>query len=159
MIRIYTDGACSGNPGIGGYSVIVNDEKTIKAFCGGQLHTTNNCMELRAVYSALLIAKKYKKETIILTDSAYVANAIKNRWVDRWSKNGWRNKKGEPISNLSIWYNVYETLCELEENDIKVSIEKVKGHSGDTFNDLADEYAKRAIKKAREGVLRWTDTI
>lgn len=147
-IDIYTDGACSGNPGTGGWSfVITNGIEEIKSVNGGELETTNNRMELKAIIKSLECIAKYiekKKERYsirIFSDSSYCVNAINKRWIKKWLNNGWVTSKGTPVANKDLWLelNKYDKLIDFQ-------IIKVKGHSGDIFNEKCDKLAKEAIK-------------
>lgn len=145
IYKIYTDGACSGNPGIGGYSCLfLNDGKVIT---GNKQYTTNNEMELLAVCIAIkTIVKKVKgKHRIeIYTDSAYVANSINQAWLFNWVKNGWKTKAGETVKNKQIWEDIYKYL-----KKYNIKIIKVKGHSNDEYNAKVDLLAKNEIKKIK----------
>ena len=145
IYKIYTDGACSGNPGIGGYSCLfLNDGKVIT---GNKQYTTNNEMELLAVCIAIkTIVKKIKgKHRIeIYTDSAYVANSINQAWLFIWVKNGWKTKAGETVKNKQIWEDIYKYL-----KKYNIKIIKVKGHSNDEYNAKVDLLAKNEIKKIK----------
>lgn len=147
--KIFTDGACSKNPGPGGYAfVIIYNGKTILKMSGCKELTTNNEMELMAVLQSLKHLKSFHKNSEmyvnIHSDSAYCVNSIEQKWIDYWKKNKWKTKKGESIKNKELWQEIYEYL-----NDKKLHIvfTKVKGHSGDKYNELVDCAAKRAIKR------------
>ena len=138
--KIYTDGACSGNPGPGGWgAVILDQDDKQKNISGSEKNTTNNRMELLA---AIMSLKKIKtnSEVVIFTDSTYVKNGI-TEWMKNWKKNGWKNSSKKPIKNKDLW----EKLDKLCEANI-VSWKWVKGHSTNEFNNLADELATKAIK-------------
>ena len=138
--KIYTDGACSGNPGPGGWgAVIFDNENNQKNISGSETNTTNNRMELSAAIMAL---KKIKtsSEITIYTDSTYVKNGI-TEWVLKWKKNEWINSNKKPVKNKDLWVKL-DNLC--EQN--KVSWKWVKGHSTNKYNNLADELATQAIK-------------
>ena len=138
--KIYTDGACSGNPGPGGWgAVILEEDKNQKNIYGNEKDTTNNRMELMAPIMAL---KKIKtnSEIIIYTDSKYVKNGI-TEWIKNWEKNGWKNANKKTVKNKDLWIKL-NNLCK----DNKIIWKWVKGHSGNKFNDLADELATLAIK-------------
>jgi len=133
-VTIYTDGACSGNPGPGGWGAILiygNAEKRIK---GGEAETTNNRMELRAVIESLNILKS-KCDVNLYTDSKYVMEGI-TKWVHGWIKNGWKTAAKKPVKNEDLW----KDLVAATENH-KIIWNWVKGHSGDKYNDIADELA------------------
>jgi ribonuclease HI len=141
-IIIYTDGACSGNPGKGGWGAILMFKEHEKKISGGSKETTNNQMEIRAVIEALKTIKK-PAEIIINTDSKYVMDGI-TKWINGWKKNGWRTADRKPVKNSELWQ-------ELDQEVSKYYIEWrwVKGHSGDKYNDIADELAREGIKKIK----------
>lgn len=140
-VDIWTDGACSGNPGTGGWAalLIYNDNK--KIISGGEKETTNNKMELMAVISAL---QTLKEPCVIKlrSDSAYVVNAFNDNWIAGWQNNNWRNSKKQPVANKELWLKLIK-LTQIH----KVSFIKVQGHAFDINNNLCDELAKREIAK------------
>ena len=138
--KIYTDGACSGNPGPGGWGAVILDQNDKqKNISGSEKNTTNNRMELLA---AIMSLKKIKSnsEVIIFTDSTYVKNGI-TEWMKNWKKNGWKNSNKKPVKNKDLWVKL-DKLCEANN----VTWKWVKGHSTNEFNNLADELATKAIK-------------
>ena len=138
--KIYTDGACAGNPGPGGWgAVILDQDDKQKNISGSEKNTTNNRMELLA---AIMSLKKIKtnSEVVIFTDSTYVKNGI-TEWMKNWKKNGWKNSSKKPVKNKDLWEKL-DKLCEANS----VSWKWVKGHSTNRFNNLADELATKAIK-------------
>ena len=138
--KIYTDGACSGNPGPGGWgAVIIDQDDKQKNISGSEKNTTNNRMELLA---AIMSLKKIKtnSEVVIFTDSIYVKYGI-TEWMKNWKKNGWKNSSKKPVKNKDLWVKL-DKLCEAN----RVSWKWVKGHSTNEFNNLADELATKAIK-------------
>ena len=138
--KIYTDGACSGNPGPGGWGAVIFDQDDKqKNISGSEKNTTNNRMELLA---AIMSLKKIKSnsEVVIFTDSTYVKNGI-TEWMKNWKKNGWKNSNKKPVKNKDLWVKL-DKLCEANN----VSWKWVKGHSTNEFNNLADELATKAIK-------------
>ena len=138
--KIYTDGACSGNPGPGGWgAVIFDEENNQKNISGNDKNTTNNRMELLAAIMAL---KKIKSnsDVVIYTDSIYVKNGI-TEWMVKWEKNGWKNANKKPVKNKDLWLKL-NVLCKKSN----VYWKWVKGHSTNKYNNLADELATRAIK-------------
>lgn len=140
-VKIYTDGACSGNPGPGGFGVVWEEADGWHTHGGLSKHTTNNRMELRAFESALWVAGGFMNEcseVMICMDSAYVYNAVTLGWVSRWAANGWKTKSGKKVVNDDIWQSVHSILRVVKG---KVKLVKVKGHSGDKGNELADETA------------------
>tara|TARA_Y100000996_G_scaffold364331_1_gene308487 strand:- start:487 stop:915 length:429 start_codon:yes stop_codon:yes gene_type:complete len=136
---IYTDGACSGNPGPGGWGVVIFDkDKNQKNLSGNEKNTTNNRMELMAPIMAL---KKIKpnSEITIYTDSTYVKNGI-TEWIKKWEKNGWKSSNKKLIKNKDLWIKL-NNLCKKN----KILWKWVKGHSNNKYNNLADELATQAI--------------
>ena len=156
-IRIYTDGSCLNNPGTGGWAVVIHTEHGVSSVCGSEEETTNNRMELRAVIEALKEIKKMNDKYIeekdlsfeIFCDSAYVVNSINNGWIEKWLLNGWITTKGEGIKNKDLWLEVYEAKKILIENSIKLRIIKIKGHTGNIYNELVDKLAKEKSKKKK----------
>ena len=137
---IYTDGACSGNPGPGGWgAVIFDNDNNQKNISGNEKNTTNNRMELLAAIMALEEIKTSSKITIY-TDSIYVKNGI-TEWVLKWKINGWKNSNKEPVKNKDLWEKLVN-LC--EQNTI--NWKWVKAHASNKYNNLADELATKAIK-------------
>ena len=137
---IYTDGACSGNPGPGGWGAVIFDEKEKQYNISGNVKdTTNNRMELMAPIMAL---KKIKSmsNVMIFTDSTYVKNGI-TEWIKKWEKNGWKSSSKKPVKNKDLWIKLND-LCQKN----KVQWKWIKGHSNNKYNDLADELATRAVK-------------
>lgn len=139
-VTIYTDGACSGNPGPGGWGAILMYKDTKKEISGGQMNTTNNIMEITAVIEALKLLK-YECDVEVYSDSAYVVNAFKQKWIQNWKKNNWRTSGKEPVKNRELW----EELSELVDKH-NVTFIKVKGHSDNEYNNRCDELARSAIK-------------
>ena len=140
MITIYTDGACSGNPGIGGWGAVIFDEKEKQNNISGKVkETTNNRMELMAPIMALKKIKP-KSDITIFTDSTYVKNGI-TEWIKKWEKNGWKSANKKPVKNKDLWIKLSD-LCEKN----KIVWKWVKGHSNNRYNNLADELATAAIK-------------
>ena len=137
---IYTDGACSGNPGPGGWGAVIFDEKEKQNNISGKVKdTTNNRMELMAPIMALKKIKS-KSDITIFTDSTYVKNGI-TEWIKKWEKNGWKNSNKKPVKNKDLWIKLND-LCQKN----KVAWKWVKGHSNNKYNALADELATQAIK-------------
>lgn len=140
-IVIYTDGACSGNPGAGGWgALVIIDEKETELY-GGEPSTTNNKMELTAVIQALEFVGNKGKKIDIFTDSQYVKNGITD-WIKGWKKNGWRNSQKQPVKNRELW----EKLDELSSK-FDISWNWVKGHNGHPENERVDELARRGISE------------
>jgi len=135
LVEIYTDGACSGNPGPGGYGVILKSGHRIKELSAGYKNTTNNRMELRAVIAGLE-ALKEKCQVKIYSDSKYIVDAIKNGWAERWRANNWYRNKKEKALNPDLW----DRLLRLVENH-QVKFYWVRGHAGHPENERCDELA------------------
>lgn len=148
-VRIFTDGACSGNPGPGGWAAIFNYKDKTRILSGGEIETTNNKMELLAVVNSLKRIIQSKSETgfEIYSDSAYVVNAINDNWIKSWIKNGWKNSKNEEVKNQELWKKLLGYLNYAKANDLKIEFVKVKGHDGNTFNEMADKIAKEEVLK------------
>ena len=140
MIKIYTDGSCIGNPGPGGWAVIILDNKNEKIISGKKNNTTNNQMELLAPIKALSNFNK-KKSFIIFTDSIYVKEGI-TKWIGNWKKNNWKTSKKKPVKNQKLWKKLDELV---KFHDVKW--EWIKGHSANIYNNLVDELARKAAKK------------
>ena len=140
-VVLYTDGACSGNPGKGGYCAILTFGGKEKIVSGGEDNTTNNRMELMGVIKGLQ-AIKGSQDVEIFSDSAYVINAFQQGWVDSWIKNNWKNSQGKEVLNEDLW----RELLKLTHKH-NVSWNKVKGHSDNETNNRCDEIARSEIKK------------
>ena len=140
--KVYTDGACIGNPGPGGYAAVIlntNSEK-LKTISGSEKDSTNNRMELRAVIEALKnIPSNTKIE--LYSDSSYVLNGLSS-WVEGWKKNGWKTASKKAVANQDLWQELDKLSSGFE-----LSYQKVKGHSGDQFNDEVDNLAKKEAEK------------
>lgn len=139
-VTIYTDGACSGNPGPGGWGAILMYGEHKKECSGGEKHTTNNRMEITAVIEALHKLKEPCKVKLY-SDSAYVVNCFKQGWINNWMKNGWKNSKQQPVENQDLW----KKLLPLTEYH-QVEFIKVKGHADNEYNNRCDELAVQAAK-------------
>ena len=135
---MYTDGACRGNHGIGGWGVFIQKENDQSDLYGFDLKTTNNKMELKAVIEGLKTINP-KANVTIITDSQYVKNGI-NQWILNWKKNGWKTAAKKPVKNIDLW----KELDDLVENH-SVDWEWVKGHSGNPGNERADQLANKGI--------------
>ena len=140
-VTIYTDGACSGNPGPGGWGAILMLGENRKEISGGSENTTNNIMELTAVIEALKILKRPCKVNVY-SDSAYVVNAFLQKWIYGWMKKGWKTPGGDPVKNKELWQELYG-LTKIHE----VTFNKVKGHADNEFNNRCDEMAVAESKK------------
>ena len=134
-VDIYTDGACSGNPGKGGWGAVLVYNSVEKELCGGEAETTNNRMELTAVIKALE-ALKEPCEVTLTTDSKYVCDAINQGWLSSWFAKGWRKADKKPVLNVDLWQQL---LPLLDRHD--VNFEWVKGHNGHKYNERCDELA------------------
>ena len=134
---VYTDGACSGNPGPGGWAWAVAPDGSPSGV-GGDRATTNQRMEIYAVLDALRVLDDGPVR--VVSDSTYVVNCFRDRWWVRWEANGWRNAKKQPVANADLWQPL---IAVVRTRD--VSFEWVKGHSGDRMNDLVDQLAVAAI--------------
>ena len=139
-VTIYTDGACSGNPGPGGWGAILMYQGNKKEISGGKKNTTNNEMELTAVIEALKMLK-FPCQVDLYSDSAYVVNAFLQNWIGNWIKNNWKTSNKEPVKNQELWKELYE-LAKTHQ----VKFIKVKGHSDNEFNNSCDELARNAIE-------------
>ncbi len=154
-VRIFTDGACSENPGPGGWAVVFNTASGCHTFSGNEDMTTNNRMELKAVIEAFKkILAKAKPERSndfeIYSDSAYVVNTINNHWIEAWQKNNWQTTKREDVKNRDLWEEFSQLRRETRSRGICVTIHKIKGHNGNTFNELVDTLAREESMKAKE---------
>lgn len=139
-VIIYTDGACSGNPGPGGWGTILMFGDHKKEISGGNPDTTNNMMEITAVIEGLKMLK-FPCEVEVYSDSAYVVNCFKNGWIDNWQKNHWKTASKEPVKNKELWEELYKLTQKHQ-----VTFIKVKGHSDNEYNNRCDELARNAIQ-------------
>ena len=140
-IELFTDGACSGNPGPGGWGAILRYNGHEKELCGGEAETTNNRMELTAVIEGLS-ALKEPCEIELFTDSKYVCDAVAKRWVYSWKANGWKKADKKPALNVDLW----EKLLELLDTH-KVNFNWIKGHAGHPKNERCDTLAVKYYQK------------
>ncbi len=137
-VDIYTDGACSGNPGPGGWGALLIFRGNEREICGGEPATTNNRMELRAAIEALEALTK--PSTVRLhTDSKYLRDGI-TQWITRWKRNGWKTANRKPVKNIDLWQRLDDAIARHG-----VSWHWVRGHSGDAGNERADELARRGL--------------
>ena len=134
-VILYTDGACSGNPGPGGYAAILIYNGVEKEISGGEKNTTNNKMEMMAVIKGLEILKE-ACEVSVYSDSAYVVNSIEKGWVYSWKKNNWKKADKKEVKNIELWEKLLSLM-----NIHKVTFLKVKGHSDDELNNRCDRLA------------------
>jgi len=139
-VIIYTDGACSGNPGPGGWGAILMYKGAKKEISGGMKETTNNIMEITAVVEALKCLK-VESDVQVYSDSAYTVNAFNQGWIYNWMKNGWKTSGKDPVKNKELWQELYALT-----KKHKVEFIKVKGHADNEFNNRCDEMAREAIK-------------
>lgn len=145
-IKIYTDGACSGNPGIGGWGVVILSDNNNPVFLnGGMQDTTNNQMELQATIQALKYFNKPKALTLY-TDSKYVKDGIQT-WIIKWKKNGWKTSTKQPVKNKKLWFQLDSLICKHE-----INWKWIKGHSGNANNEKADFLARSYIEKINENI-------
>jgi len=135
-ITIYTDGACSGNPGIGGYAAVLLYKDHEKSVTGGEMHTTNNRMELTAVIEGLRAVKNPEFSVEVFTDSTYVQKGI-TIWIENWKKRNWKK-----VKNIDLWQQLDEEKSRFKS----IKFTHVKGHSGNIFNEECDYLAKQQIK-------------
>lgn len=144
VVDIYTDGACSGNPGAGGWCAILIYKGTELVLSGGEEETTNNRMELMGVIKAL---KRLKEpcDVKIYSDSAYYVNAVTQGWLDYWSTHGWVTKGKEAVKNVDLWQEIIA-----ESSRHRISVTKVKGHSDNEYNNRCDQVARSEIKKLQK---------
>ncbi len=145
-IELFTDGACSGNPGPGGWGVVLRYQGHEKELCGGDRNTTNNRMELTAAIMGLSALKEPCKVRLV-TDSKYVADGITKGWAESWQKNGWRKADKKPALNPDLW----EQLLKLIKTH-DVTIEWVKGHAGHPENERCDHLAVNFYKQLQENL-------
>ncbi|GKS73580.1 ribonuclease HI [Acidovorax sp. SUPP950] len=140
---IYTDGACKGNPGPGGWGVVLRSGALEKELFGGELGTTNNRMELLAVIEALGALKRPCEVTLFL-DSQYVRKGI-TEWIQGWKKKGWRTAAGQPVKNVELWKRLDDLVA---QGGHVIDWRWVKGHAGDPGNERADALANKGVDKA-----------
>jgi len=144
-VIVYTDGACSGNPGPGGWAALIIDDGHERELSGGEPRTTNQRMELRGAIEGLR-AIPGRRRVDLHSDSAYVVNCFREKWYERWRQNGWKNAKKQPVENRDLWEAL---IAEAERHS--VSWHKVAGHSGHPLNDRVDRLAVAAIPTVRTG--------
>jgi ribonuclease HI len=139
-VEIFTDGACKGNPGVGGWGVLLRYEGKEKTLYGGEADTTNNRMELMAAIQSLQ-ALQEPCQVELTTDSQYVKNGI-NEWLSKWKSNGWRTAGKKPVKNQDLWQLLDEQAARHQ-----INWHWVKGHNGHPENELADQLANRGIEE------------
>ena len=143
-VEIYCDGACSGNPGPGGWGALLIYQGIKKEISGYCSETTNNRMEITAALMALNALNQVCKVTIY-TDSAYVCNAFNNGWTLAWERNGWLNSKKKPVENKDLWMMLIN-----KTKEHRISWVKVKGHADNEYNNLCDRLAREEIQKNKK---------
>lgn len=139
-VTIYTDGACSGNPGPGGWGAVLIYKNTKKEISGAKKNTTNNEMELTAALESLKMLK-FPCKVDLYSDSAYLVNGFLQGWIYNWQKNNWQTADKKPVKNKEIWEQIYDLT-----KKHKVTFIKVKGHADNELNNRCDEMARKAIK-------------
>ena len=142
-VTVYTDGACSGNPGPGGFAAIIVENGAERVLTGAEPHTTNQRMELLGAIEALVSIPDHR-EVHVYTDSAYVMNCFVERWWEKWERNGWLGAGKKPVTNRDLWERL---IAETRRHD--VIWHKVRGHSGDVMNERVDALARGAIATLR----------
>lgn len=143
-ITLYTDGACSGNPGPGGYGAVLVYGKREKELCGGEESTTNNRMELMGAIAGLEAIKEPCKVTLV-SDSRYLVDAIEKGWLASWQAKNWKKADGKPALNVDLWKRL---LVQLSRHD--VSLSWIKGHAGHPYNERCDALAVSYYKRLQE---------
>ena len=141
QVTIYTDGACSGNPGPGGWGCVLMYNQHKKESSGGAGDTTNNRMEITAALEALKLLKE-PCQVDLYTDSAYLCNALEKKWLETWSRNGWKTASKSNVENQDLWK---ELLIQLQRHDVK--FHKVKGHADNEYNNRCDKLAREAVQR------------
>ena len=144
QVTLYTDGACSGNPGIGGYAGILIYGDIQKEYNGAEASTTNNRMEVLAVIVGLK-RLKYPCKVEVYSDSAYTVNAFSEKWIYGWKKSGWKKADGKPVLNEDLWRELYDLTVVHE-----VTFHKVAGHADNALNNRCHELARAAISEFRK---------
>lgn len=144
QVTLYTDGACSGNPGIGGYAGILIYGDIQREYNGAEASTTNNRMEVLAVIVGLK-RLKYPCKVDVYSDSAYTVNAFSEKWIYGWKKSGWKKADGKPVLNEDLWRELYDLTVVHE-----VTFHKVAGHADNALNNRCDELARAAISEFRK---------
>ena len=140
-VHIFTDGACKGNPGLGGWGVLLRYGEHSKELCGGVEQTTNNQMELTAVIKGLEALKKnFSGSVIVYTDSQYVQKGM-SEWIFNWKKNGWKTAAKKPVANADLWQQLDALAAQFN-----IQWQWVQGHNGHSDNEIADQLANQGIK-------------
>ena len=138
-VIVYTDGACAGNPGPGGWAAIIIQDDREHVVSGAEPHTTNQRMELMAAIEGLVVVAPDRR-VHLHTDSAYVMNCFRDRWYERWERGGWLGTNRKPVTNRDLWERL---IAETRRHDVVWT--KVKGHSGDPHNERVDALARAAM--------------
>lgn len=142
VVNIFTDGACKGNPGPGGWGALLRYGDAEKKLCGGEADTTNNRMELRAAIEALAVLNR-RCEVVLTTDSQYVRKGV-TQWIHNWKRNGWKTASKAPVKNADLWQQLDQLI-----SGHSIDWRWVKGHSGHPDNEMADQLANRGVEKLR----------
>lgn len=146
---IYTDGACSGNPGPGGWAFITikSSDTSIKIeSSGSELNTTHNCMELTAVINGILSTQAIVHSSmLVVTDSKYIVDAVNQCWLNNWVRNGWKKSDGKSVLNQDLWSKLLELM-----SIYSISFQWIKGHAGIPENERCDELARNEVQKLRK---------
>ena len=145
MVEIYADGACKGNPGLGGWGALLRAGELEKELCGGEPNTTNNRMEMMAVIEGLKALKR-PAQVVVFTDSKYVQMGI-SEWITGWKARGWRTASKQPVKNEDLW-----RLLDAQASTHKVEWRWVKGHAGHEGNECADALANKGVEIARKNL-------
>jgi|TARA_R110002072_G_scaffold108626_1_gene235524 ribonuclease HI len=143
IVVIYTDGACSGNPGPGGWGALLQYKGQMKELCGGEAETTNNRMELTAAIKAINALKR-RSVAELHTDSTYVKDGI-TKWMEGWKRNGWKTAAKKPVKNQDLWLALDEAISRHQ-----IRWKWVKGHAGDPGNEKADALANKGMEKFKK---------
>jgi ribonuclease HI len=138
-VELWTDGACSGNPGPGGWAAILRKGERVLEISGGEPETTNNRMELRSVLEGLRALRKQPVDVVVHLDSTYVRSAFAEGWINGWQRNGWRTSGKKPVKNQDLWEQL---IAEVAKHHVRWEL--VKGHAGVELNERADELAVAA---------------
>lgn len=144
QVDIWTDGACKGNPGLGGWGALLRQGRHEKELCGGQVDTTNNRMELLAVIEALKALKR-RCVVVVHTDSQYVQKGM-SEWLPNWKRRDWRTADKKPVKNADLWRELDVLVAQHD-----LSWRWVRGHAGDPGNERADQLANKGVEQARVG--------
>ena len=141
ICEVYTDGCCLGNPGPGGYGIVIIFNGKEEEYSGGEKETTNNRMEMKGVISALEIAEKRSKKIKLYTDSKYIVDGITS-WIKNWKKKNWKTRTGTPVKNKELWEKIDNF-----NNSLDIEWVWIKGHEENPYNNRCDFLAKSAAKK------------